>query len=106
MRAEQLLRDSLKEIHDLKAALDEHAIVAITDAKGKITYLNDKFYAISKYAREELIGQDHRIINSVLNERNPYAIFLGLSGTARFGSWNSKNNHGSGYKACSSNKHG
>jgi len=62
--SEKGLTKSLKENGDLKAALDEHAIVAMTDPEGKITFVNDKFCAISKYSRAELLGHDHRILSS------------------------------------------
>ena len=54
----------LKELSELKFALDKSAIIGITDGRGRITFVNDKFCEISQYSRAELIGQDHRIINS------------------------------------------
>ncbi len=58
------------DIQDLRNALDRHSIVAMTDPEGHITMVNDNFCKISKYSREELIGQDHRILNSGFHSKD------------------------------------
>ena len=63
-RARRSLQGSLRELKFQKFALDTHSIVSVADRSGKILEINDKFTEISQYSREELIGQDHRVLNS------------------------------------------
>jgi len=63
-RASAELEFAARDVTDVKYAIDQSAIVATTNTRGTITYVNDKFCEISKYSREELLGQDHRILNS------------------------------------------
>ncbi|MBI3130628.1 MAG: PAS domain S-box protein [Acidobacteria bacterium] len=80
--AEERLDASTRELEELRVALDEHAIVSITDLEGRILYANDHFCQISKYSREELLGQDHRILNSGYHSK---AFFQGLWESLRQG---------------------
>jgi PAS domain S-box-containing protein len=66
---DQTLESIARERDAIQMALDRSAIVAVTDSKGTIIHVNDKFCEISKYSREELIGQNHRIINSRYHPR-------------------------------------
>ena len=68
-----VLRSAAQESIDFKAyqkALDQQAIVSVTDPQGKITYVNAKFSIISGYPPVELIGKTHRVVNSGLHERD------------------------------------
>ena len=77
------LKAVMRELADVKYALDQSAIVAITDRRGTILYANEQFCKISGYAAEELIGQDHRILNSGLHPKEFFAEMWATIGSGR-----------------------
>lgn len=72
------LQAALTDLAHQKFALDQHAIVSITNPAGEIVYANDKLCEISGYARTELMHQNHRIIKSGFHDK---AFFAGMWGT-------------------------
>lgn len=68
-KIEIALLKNIKELKDYKFALDQSAIIAITDEKGIIKTVNDNFCRISQYSREELVGNSHKVINSKFHSK-------------------------------------
>jgi len=67
------IKRTMSDLESQKVALNQHAIVSITDTQGKIIYANDKFCEISLYSKKELFFQDHRIINSGYHPKEFFA---------------------------------
>jgi PAS domain S-box-containing protein len=81
-RAEEQLRGSIKQLEDLRYAVDQATLVTVTDRAGDITYVNGKFCEVSGYSQEELLGRNHRFLKS---DFHPKAFFDGLWGTVSSG---------------------
>ena len=76
--AKQGVEQALAELSTYLQAIDHHAIVSVSDKDGRIIHVNDKFVEVSGYQRDELIGQDHHIINSGVH---PLGFFAGMWAT-------------------------
>ncbi len=63
-RAKSQAEDALREVAAFRTTLDQHSIISIADQSGRIIDVNERFCEISGFTRAELLGQDHRILNS------------------------------------------
>jgi len=66
--ASHQIYSSNKDLSDIKLALDAHAIVGITNKSGQLTYVNNKFCALTGYTKDELLGQRYSILKSGFHE--------------------------------------
>jgi len=73
---------NLAELQAYRNALDHHTIMSVTDAKGNIVFVNERFCDISGYRQDELLGQDHRLLNT---GKNPPGYFADLWNTVSSG---------------------
>ena len=82
METRKSAESSYAKLQNQQFALDQHAIVSITDETGRIIYANEKFCSISQIAHDELIGKDHRVVNSGLHSQE---FFRGMWSTISSG---------------------
>jgi len=93
-QADEALHRSLKELADLKFALDESVIIAMADERGRINYVNDKFCEVCRYSREEFLAEDHRLVDP---EYHPEGFVDGLWRTiTQGGVWRGEIKHPAG----------
>jgi PAS domain S-box-containing protein len=80
--SEAAIRRAQRDLQNQKFAMDQHAIISITDPQGNITYANERFCSVSGYPAEELLGANHRLINS---GHHPREFFANLWSTIQSG---------------------
>ncbi|MBY0240426.1 MAG: response regulator [Burkholderiaceae bacterium] len=80
--SEAAIRRAQRDLENQKFAMDQHAIISITDPQGNITYANERFCSVSGYSTEELLGANHRLINS---GHHPREFFANLWNTIQSG---------------------